>query len=91
MTDDERLAAYEQCVRERYGPSSRAGAGFLVAIFTGDWGGAVTAWVNMILHAPQGDDTCARFLTEEQKAKLAAAVQQERNNRAMEHYDDMPR
>lgn len=91
MTDDERLAAYEQCVRDRYGPSSHSGVDFLTNIFMGNFAGAVNAWVQMVLRAPKGDDTCANVLTEAQKAQLAEAVRKERENRKMDKFDKMPR
>lgn len=74
-TDQERMAAYQDCVNKLNDASLRTGLGFVSSILQGDVPGAAMSWAQMILDAANNNTDCMQLLTPEQRQQVIAAAQ----------------
>jgi hypothetical protein len=85
MTDDERMAAYEDCIRKSSATLKNIGERFVGKLLEGEWDEALQAWADMLIEADKASPRCSDVLTPEQKAlvreRIVARRKAEREDR----------
>lgn len=75
-TDQQCMAAYQECVSKINDANLRTGLGFVSSILLGNIPGAAMSWAQMIIDAANNNTDCMQLLTPAQRQQVIAAGQQ---------------
>jgi hypothetical protein len=79
-TDQERMAAFQECTKKETDQSTAIGLGFIVDVLQGDIPSAAVDWAQMALTAANNGNNCMQLLTPEQQAAVRAELIQQHND-----------